>query len=97
MSDTHFVAFLINQLLHLIIQALKSSNATVLKPGKNTITVDLPPQKPGSYVLGVLTGQIGLLRFRSHSFSKVGPADSDDFMSYEKPTRPILKVVSLIQ
>ncbi|KAJ0102315.1 hypothetical protein Patl1_04570 [Pistacia atlantica] len=73
-------------------KALKSSNATVLKPGKNTITVDLPPQKPGSYVLGVLTGQIGLLRFRSHSFSKVGPADSDDFMSYEKPTRPILKV-----
>ncbi|XP_044499943.1 trafficking protein particle complex II-specific subunit 130 homolog isoform X2 [Mangifera indica] len=73
-------------------KTLKSSTATVLKPGKNTITVDLPPQKPGSYVLGVLTGHIGLLRFRSHSFSKVGPADSDDFMSYEKPTRPILKV-----
>ncbi|KAL5804432.1 hypothetical protein ACOSQ3_031232 [Xanthoceras sorbifolium] len=73
-------------------KALKSSTATVLKPGRNTITVDLPPQKPGSYVLGVLTGQIGHLRFRSHSFSKVGPADSDDFMSYEKPTRPILKV-----
>lgn len=78
-------------------QALKSSTATVLKPGRNTITVDLPPQKPGSYVLGVLTGHIGHLRFRSHSFSKVGPADSDDFMSYEKPTRPILKVVSLVQ
>ncbi|KAK1583173.1 hypothetical protein Q3G72_021549 [Acer saccharum] len=73
-------------------KALKSSIATVLKPGRNIITVDLPPQKPGSYVLGVLTGQIGQLRFRSHSFSKVGPADSDDFMSYEKPTRPILKV-----
>ncbi|XP_044472800.1 trafficking protein particle complex II-specific subunit 130 homolog isoform X2 [Mangifera indica] len=73
-------------------KALKSSNATVLKPGKNSITVDLPPQKPGSYVLGALTGQIGLLRFRSHGFSKVGPADSDDFMSYEKPIRPILKV-----
>ncbi|KAL0728988.1 hypothetical protein Bca4012_025081 [Brassica carinata] len=73
-------------------QALKSSAATVLKPGKNTITFDLPPQKPGSYVLGVVTGQIGRLRFRSHSFSKGGPGESDDFMSYEKPTRPILKV-----
>lgn len=78
-------------------QALNTSTATVLKPGRNTITVDLPPQKPGSYVLGALTGHIGRLRFRSHSFSKVGPADSDDFMSYEKPTRPILKVVSLVQ
>lgn len=73
-------------------KALKSSAATILKPGKNTITFALPPQKPGSYVLGVLTGQIGRLIFRSHSFSKGGPADSDDFMSYEKPTRPILKV-----
>lgn len=73
-------------------KALRSSTATILKPGRNTITLALPPQKPGSYVLGVLTGQIGQLRFRSHSFSKVGPADSDDFMSYEKPTRPILKV-----
>ncbi|CAK7327573.1 unnamed protein product [Dovyalis caffra] len=73
-------------------KALRSSTATILKPGRNTITVALPPQRPGSYVLGVLTGQIGQLRFRSHSFSKGGPADSDDFMSYEKPTRPILKV-----
>ncbi|CAN6842044.1 unnamed protein product [Brassica oleracea var. botrytis] len=73
-------------------QALKSSAATVLKPGRNTITFDLPPQKPGSYVLGVVTGQIGRLRFRSHSFSKGGPGETDDFMSYEKPTRPILKV-----
>ncbi|XP_017630599.1 trafficking protein particle complex II-specific subunit 130 homolog [Gossypium arboreum] len=71
---------------------LRNSNATVLKPGRNTITFPLPPQKPGSYVLGVLTGHIGQLTFRSHSFSKGGPADSDDFMSYEKPTRPILKV-----
>ncbi|KAF7836757.1 trafficking protein particle complex II-specific subunit 130-like protein [Senna tora] len=74
------------------IKALKSSSAIVLHPGRNTITLDLPPQKPGSYVLGVLTGQIGQLRFRSHSFSKVGPADSDDFMSYEKPAKPILKI-----
>ncbi|KAJ7981709.1 trafficking protein particle complex II-specific subunit 130-like [Quillaja saponaria] len=74
------------------VKALRSSIAIVLKPGRNTITLDLPPQKPGSYVLGVLTGQIGHLRFRSHSFSKGGPADSDDFMSYEKPARPILKV-----
>ncbi|XVF70367.1 hypothetical protein PTKIN_Ptkin11bG0156300 [Pterospermum kingtungense] len=71
---------------------LRSTTAIVLKPGRNTITFPLPPQKPGSYVLGVLTGHIGHLTFRSHSFSKGGPADSDDFMSYEKPTRPILKV-----
>ncbi|XP_039029617.1 trafficking protein particle complex II-specific subunit 130 homolog [Hibiscus syriacus] len=71
---------------------LRNSNATVLKPGRNPITFPLPPQKPGSYVLGVLTGHVGNLTFRSHSFSKGGPADSDDFMSYEKPTRPILKV-----
>ncbi|KAI5640610.1 hypothetical protein M9H77_00222 [Catharanthus roseus] len=74
------------------IKALKSSDATILKPGRNTITLSLPPQKPGSYVLGALTGQIGQLRFRSHSFSKGEPVDTDDFMSYEKPTRPILKV-----
>ncbi|XP_058219779.1 trafficking protein particle complex II-specific subunit 130 homolog isoform X1 [Rhododendron vialii] len=74
------------------VKAIKSSVAIILKPGRNTITLSLPPQKPGSYVLGVLTGQIGHLRFRSHSFSKGGPADSDDFMSYEKPTKPILKV-----
>lgn len=73
-------------------KAIRSSTAIILKPGRNSITLSLPPQKPGSYVLGVLTGQIGHLRFRSHSFSKGGPADSDDFMSYEKPTRPILKV-----
>ncbi|CAN1839566.1 Trafficking protein particle complex II-specific subunit 130 homolog, partial [Linum perenne] len=68
------------------------SSTTVLKPGRNTTTLSLLPPKPGFYVLGVLTGQIGQLRFRSHSFSKGGPADSDDFMSYEKPNRPILKV-----
>lgn len=80
---------------NLIFQDLRSSTAIVLKPDRNTITFDLPPQKPGSYVLGVLTGQIGHLGFRSHSFSKGGPADTDDFMSYEKPTRPILKVQSI--
>lgn len=74
-------------------QALKSADPLILKPGRNVITLDLPPQKPGSYVLGALTGQIGHLRFRSHSFSKGGPADTDDFMSYEKPTRPVLKVI----
>ncbi|XP_021726056.1 trafficking protein particle complex II-specific subunit 130 homolog isoform X1 [Chenopodium quinoa] len=73
-------------------KATSISSETILKPGRNTIALTLPPQKPGSYVLGVLTGQIGHLRFRSHSFSKGAPADSDDFMSYEKPTRPILKV-----
>ncbi|XP_068639813.1 trafficking protein particle complex II-specific subunit 130 homolog [Aristolochia californica] len=74
------------------VKAIRSSVAPIIKPGRNTITLDLPPQKPGSYVLGVLTGQIGHLRFRSHSFSKGGPPDSDDFMGYEKPTKPVLKV-----
>ncbi|MQL80119.1 hypothetical protein Taro_012568 [Colocasia esculenta] len=74
------------------IKAIKCSSDPVLRPGKNIITLDLPPQNPGSYVLGVLTGQIGNLIFRSHSFSKGGPPDSDDFMNYEKPTRPVLKV-----
>lgn len=74
------------------VKPIRSSTETVLQPGRNIITLALPPQKPGSYVLGVITGQIGKLRFRSHSFSKGDPADSDDFMSYEKPTRPILKV-----
>nr|GEZ35520.1 trafficking protein particle complex II-specific subunit 130 homolog [Tanacetum cinerariifolium] len=74
------------------VKAIRSSGATILHPGRNTITLSLPPQKTGSYVLGVLTGQIGQLRFRSHGFSRGGPAESDDLMSYEKPTRPILKV-----
>ncbi|MCI22020.1 trafficking protein particle complex subunit 10-like, partial [Trifolium medium] len=56
-----------------------------------TSNADEGVKKPGSYVLGVLTGQIGQLRFRSHGFSKVGPAESDDVMSYEKPAKPILK------
>ncbi|KAL4555003.1 hypothetical protein LXL04_037613 [Taraxacum kok-saghyz] len=74
------------------VKAIRSGDVTILKPGRNTITLSLPPQRPGSYVLGVLTGQIGHLRFRSHGFSRGGPADSDDLMSYDKPTRPILKV-----
>ncbi|KAI7733005.1 hypothetical protein M8C21_024996 [Ambrosia artemisiifolia] len=74
------------------VKAIRSSGATILNPGRNTITLSLPPQKTGSYVLGVLTGQIGHLRFRSHRFARGGPAESDDLMSYEKPTRPILKV-----
>ncbi|KAJ9551545.1 hypothetical protein OSB04_015590 [Centaurea solstitialis] len=75
------------------VKAIRSSGATILNPGRNTITLSLPPQKTGSYVLGVLTGQIGHLRFRSHGSARGGPAESDDLMSYEKPTRPILKVV----
>ncbi|KAK9056976.1 hypothetical protein SSX86_024341 [Deinandra increscens subsp. villosa] len=73
------------------VKAIKTNGVTILNTGRNTIALSLPPQKPGSYVLGVLTGQIGHLRFRSHGFSRGGPADSDDF-SLDKPTRPILKV-----
>ncbi|GJV37836.1 hypothetical protein Tco_1410313 [Tanacetum coccineum] len=74
------------------VKAIRTCGVTILNPGRNTITLSLPPQKPGSYVLGVLTGQIGHLRFRSHGYSRGGPADIDDLMSYDKPTRPILKV-----
>ncbi|CAL5037459.1 unnamed protein product [Urochloa decumbens] len=74
------------------IKAIKSSESHVLKPGRNTISFDIPPQKPGSYVLGALTGHIGKLSFRSHGFSQDGPVETDEFMSFEKPTRPVLKV-----
>ncbi|KAG2610850.1 hypothetical protein PVAP13_4KG224500 [Panicum virgatum] len=74
------------------IKAIKSSDSHVLKPGRNTISFDIPPQKPGSYVLGALTGHIGKLSFRSHGFSQDGPVETDEFMSFEKPTRPVLKV-----
>ena len=59
----------------------------------------LPPQRPGSYVLGVLTGQLGQVRLRSHKYymtsalsSKGGFPDSDDFLSLERPLRPVLQV-----
>ncbi|KAD4178945.1 hypothetical protein E3N88_27536 [Mikania micrantha] len=74
------------------VKVIRSSGATILSPGRNTITLSLPPQKTGSYVLGVLTGQIGHLRIRSHGFARGDPAESDDLISYERPTRPILKV-----
>ncbi|KAJ1265685.1 hypothetical protein BS78_08G094400 [Paspalum vaginatum] len=74
------------------IKAIKSSDSHVLAPGRNTISFDIPPQQPGSYVLGALTGQIGKLSFRSHGFSQDGPVGTDEFMSFEKPTRPVLKV-----
>ncbi|KAG0464288.1 hypothetical protein HPP92_020357 [Vanilla planifolia] len=41
------------------VKAIKAPVLPVLKPGRNHITLELPPQKPASYVLGVLTGQIG--------------------------------------
>ncbi|KAL6638430.1 hypothetical protein ACP70R_023925 [Stipagrostis hirtigluma subsp. patula] len=74
------------------IKAIKSLDSHVLVPGRNVISFDIPPQKPGSYVLGALTGQIGKLSFRSHGFSQDGPVETDEFMSFEKPTRPVLKV-----
>ncbi|KAG0521169.1 hypothetical protein BDA96_08G138300 [Sorghum bicolor] len=74
------------------IKAIKSSDSHVLVPGRNIISFNIPPQKPGSYVLGALTGQIGKLSFRSHGFSQDGPVETDEFMSFEKPTRPVLKV-----
>lgn len=74
------------------VKVVKCSKGPLLKPGANDIIMSLPPQRAGSYVLGVLTGQIGQLRFRSHAFSKGGPPDSDDFMSFERTLKPVLKV-----
>ncbi|KAF5780924.1 putative tetratricopeptide-like helical domain superfamily, TRAPP II complex, TRAPPC10 [Helianthus annuus] len=75
------------------VKTIKSSGVTMLKTGWNTIDLSLPPQKPGSYELGVLTGQIGHLRFRSHGFSRGGPANRHaDDMSFDKPAKPVLKV-----
>jgi hypothetical protein len=78
---------------------VKSVDAPVLKPGKNRVVMTLPPQKPGSYVLGVLSGHIGQVKLRSHTYcttsaasSKGGPPDSDDYLSNEKPLRTVLEV-----
>lgn len=81
-------------------QFVKSVDAPVLKPGKNGVLMTLPPQRPGSYVLGVLTGHIGQVKLRSHTYcttsaasSKGGPPHSDDYLSNEKPLRTVLEVV----
>ncbi|CAM6089694.1 unnamed protein product [Calypogeia fissa] len=80
-------------------KVVKSADAPVLHPGKNSVSILLPPQRPGSYVLGVLTGHIGDVKLRSHSYCytsaascKGGPPDSDDHLSFEKPLRPVLEV-----
>jgi hypothetical protein len=80
-------------------QVVKSLQTPVLKPGKNRVLIDIPPQRPGSYVLGALTGHLGQVRLRSHTYcstsaasSKGGPPGSDDVLSYEKPLRPVLEV-----
>lgn len=80
-------------------QVVKSVDSPVLKPGKNSVIMLLPPQRPGSYVLGVLTGHIGQVRLRSHTYCstsaaslKGGPPDCDDYLSFEKPLRTVLEV-----
>uniref|UniRef100_A0A7I4FIM0 Trafficking protein particle complex subunit 11 domain-containing protein n=1 Tax=Physcomitrium patens TaxID=3218 RepID=A0A7I4FIM0_PHYPA len=80
-------------------RVVKSVDTPVLKPGKNVVLMTLPPQRPGSYVLGVLTGHIGHVILRSHTYcttsaasSKGGPPDSDDYLSNEKPIRIVLEV-----
>ncbi|CAK9206110.1 unnamed protein product [Sphagnum jensenii] len=81
-------------------KVVKSLETPVLKPGKNRVLIDIPPQRPGSYVLGALTGHLGQVRLRSHTYcstsaasSKGGPPGSDDVLSYEKPLRPVLEVL----
>eukprot|EP00250_Pteridium_aquilinum_P033255 c5370_g1_i1 orf=281-4273(+) len=81
------------------VKVVKSAQAPSLKPGKNDVLMVLPPQRAGSYVLGVLTGQLGQVRLRSHTYcmtsalsSKGGSPESDDFLSLERPLRPVLQV-----
>ncbi|KAH7289351.1 hypothetical protein KP509_31G071500 [Ceratopteris richardii] len=81
------------------VKVVRSAQAPSLKPGKNDVVMVLPPQRAGSYVLGVLTGQLGQLRLRSHTYcmtsalsSKGGSPESDDFLSLERPLRPVLEV-----
>lgn len=78
---------------------MKSADAPVLHPGKNSVVILIPPQRPGSYVLGVLSGHIGDVKLRSHTYCytsaasfKGGPPESDDYLSFEKPLRPVLEV-----
>lgn len=85
--------------LKCVFQVVKSAQGPSLKPGKNNVVMVLPPQRAGSYVLGVLTGQLGQVRLRSHTYcmasalsSKGGSPESDDFLSLERPLRPVLQV-----
>ncbi|XP_024539146.1 trafficking protein particle complex II-specific subunit 130 homolog isoform X1 [Selaginella moellendorffii] len=76
-------------------KTIKSADVPVLSPGKNTISMVVQPQKPGSYVLGALTGQLGQVAIRSHScctISAIGSLENDDYLSSERPVRPVLQV-----
>ncbi|KAI5076400.1 hypothetical protein GOP47_0008465 [Adiantum capillus-veneris] len=81
------------------VKVVRSAQGPSLKPGKNNVVMVLPPQRAGSYVLGVLTGQLGQVRLRSHTYcmtsalsSKGGSPESDDFLSSERPLKPVLEV-----
>lgn len=81
------------------VKVVKSAQGPCLKPGKNNVLMVLPPQRPGSYVLGVLTARLGEVILRSHTYcmtsalsSKGGSPESDDFLSLERPLRPVLQV-----
>ncbi|MCO5582966.1 hypothetical protein L7F22_036870 [Adiantum nelumboides] len=81
------------------VKVVRSAQGPSLKPGKNNVVMVLPSQRAGSYVLGVLTGQLGQLRLRSHTYcmtsalsSKGGSPESDDFLSSERPLKPVLEV-----
>lgn len=81
------------------VKVVKSAQSPSLKPGKNNVMMVLPSQRAGSYVLGVLTGQIGQVRLRSHTYcttsavsSKGGSPESDDYLSLERPLKPVLEV-----
>ena len=63
------------------------------------VSLSIPPQRPGSYVLGVFTGHMGHVRMQSHTYCstsatslKGGSPESDDFLSSDKPLRPVLEV-----
>lgn len=73
-------------------QVLAKEGISVL-PGENSFQFSVLAQRQGLYTLGTLTAGMGPLRLRSSSSTlHCGPRDRDDFLSPERPPKPVLKV-----
>ncbi|CAI5473413.1 unnamed protein product [Closterium sp. Yama58-4] len=73
---------------------MKSEPApVVLQPGPNTVQVVAVAKRQGVYVLGMLMGHCGRVRFRSSSATiKGGPPEAEDYLTSERTLRTVLKV-----
>ncbi|CAI5507851.1 unnamed protein product [Closterium sp. Naga37s-1] len=73
---------------------MKSEPApVVLQPGANTVQVVAVAKRQGVYVLGMLMGHCGRVRFRSSSATiKGGPPEAEDYLTSERTLRTVLKV-----